>query len=189
VLKGNSLRVVLAATIALWGGGAWADGDDRPIIQQSNKTERYVPGIWIDPDGCEHWVMDDGWEGYMNNRLTREGRPVCHRKEVCGIVNTDQLFETDKWAISAAGRARLEQFFREAKAYGFIVIGHTDSRASDEYNMRLSERRAQAVADVGWRIGANIVDVRGLGERAPRATNATAAGMQQNRRVEIVCLK
>jgi outer membrane protein OmpA-like peptidoglycan-associated protein len=55
--------------------------------------------------------------------------------------------------------------------------------------MRLSERSAQAVADVGWKIGANIVDVRGLGERAPRATNSTAAGMQQNRRVEIVCLK
>ncbi|HHL20628.1 MAG TPA: OmpA family protein, partial [Aliiroseovarius sp.] len=27
--------------------------------------ERYVPGIWVDPDGCEHWVMDDGAEGYM----------------------------------------------------------------------------------------------------------------------------
>ena len=35
--------------------------------------ERYVPGIWVDPDGCEHWVMDDGAEGYMTPHVTRDG--------------------------------------------------------------------------------------------------------------------
>ena len=39
--------------------------------------QRYVPGIWIDPDGCQHWVMDDGAEGYMTPHLARDGRPVC----------------------------------------------------------------------------------------------------------------
>ena len=29
--------------------------------KEDHNGERYVPGIWIDPDGCEHWVMDDGW--------------------------------------------------------------------------------------------------------------------------------
>ncbi len=42
-------------------------------------AERYEPTIWIDPDGCEHWVMDDGWEGYMTPHVTRDGKPVCHR--------------------------------------------------------------------------------------------------------------
>ncbi|MCR8722814.1 OmpA family protein [Frigidibacter sp. ROC022] len=156
---------------------------------QAVKGQKYVPTIWIDPDGCEHWVMDDGWEGYMDIRLTRDGKPVCHRSEVCGVMSTDQLFATDKYSISASGRAALQQFFKSAQAYGFLVIGHTDSRASDAYNMRLSQNRANAVAAVGQSVGARIVGVRGMGEREPRASNATAAGMQQNRRVEIVCIK
>lgn len=40
-------------------------------------AERYEPTIWVDPDGCEHWVMDDGWEGYMTPHVTRDGIPVC----------------------------------------------------------------------------------------------------------------
>ena len=35
------------------------------------QAERYVPTIWVDPDGCEHWVMDDGAEGYMSLILHR----------------------------------------------------------------------------------------------------------------------
>lgn len=175
--------VISAAPAAAQSGGLVVEGT--PIV----KGEKYIPTIWIDPDGCEHWVMDDGWEGYMDIRLTRDGRPVCHRSEICGVINTDQLFATDKYTISAAGRTRLQQFFQQAQAFGFIVIGHTDSRASDEYNMRLSHNRANAVAAVGQSVGARIVGVRGMGEREPRATNSTAAGMQQNRRVEIVCIK
>ena len=72
---------------------------------------------------------------------------------------------------------------------GFIITGHTDSRASDEYNMALSQRRANAVARVGQSTGARILDVRGYGERQPRASNDTGRGMALNRRVEIVCLQ
>ena len=36
-----------------------------PQVAAAQQGERYIPGIWIDPDGCEHWVMDDGAEGYM----------------------------------------------------------------------------------------------------------------------------
>lgn len=151
-------------------------------------AERYVPGIWVDPDGCEHWVMDDGWEGFMTPHVDRNGRPVCRRAEVCGVMNTDQLFATDKAAISAENQRRLAQFFRSSTSAAFIINGHTDSRASDSYNLRLSLRRAQAVARVAQQAGVRVVDIRGYGERQPRATNATAAGMQQNRRVEVICL-
>ncbi len=150
--------------------------------------EKYVPTIWIDPDGCEHWAMDDGAEGYMDNRLTRDGRPVCHRN-VCGVIPTDQLFATDKSVVTASGRATLENFFRNAQARSYIITGHTDSRASDEYNMKLSQRRATAVAKVANAVGASVLAVNWYGERNPRATNATAAGMAQNRRVEIICVK
>jgi len=36
-----------------------------------------VAGIWVDPKGCDHWIIDDGFEGYLSERLTPDGRPVC----------------------------------------------------------------------------------------------------------------
>jgi len=54
--------------------------------------------------------------------------------------------------------------------------------------MKLSYRRANSVARVAQSVGARIADVRGYGERMPKATNNTAAGMQKNRRVEIICI-
>ena len=160
-----------------------------PQISAAQAPEKFLPGIWIDPDGCEHWVMDDGAEGYGDNRLRRDGTPVCHDVNVCGVVNTDQFFATDSYRISAAGRARLQQFFQSANAFAYTIVGHTDSRASDEYNMRLSYNRANAVAGVASKMGARVIDVRGYGERVPAASNNTAAGMAKNRRVEILCFR
>ena len=151
--------------------------------------EQYIPGIWIDPDGCEHWALDDGSEGFMSPRRTRDGRPVCHRNEICGVMQSDQLFATDSYQIGGPGRSSLESFFRSANAYGFMIYGHTDSRASDEYNITLSDNRARAVAAVAQSVGGRVIDMRGFGERSPIATNDSAAGMQQNRRVEIYCLR
>ena len=156
---------------------------------RGDHSERYVPGIWVDPDGCEHWVMDDGWEGYMTPNVTPDGIPVCRRVETCLVANSDQLFAVDKWFINAANSARLADFFRNAGATSYSIYGHTDSDASDAYNMRLSERRATAVANIAKSTGARIAAVRGYGERRPVATNATRAGKKRNRRVEIVCIR
>lgn len=164
-----------------------------PAVAQSGQRvivgERYVPTIWVDPDGCEHWVMDDGLEGYMTPNVNRQGIPVCRRGNVCGVMNSDQLFATDSARISAAGRQHLTEFFKTTGAISYIITGHTDSRASDEYNLDLSLRRANSVARIAASVGARIADVRGYGERMPRASNNTAAGMQQNRRVEIICIR
>lgn len=156
---------------------------------QQLSGEQYIPTIWIDPDGCEHWVMDDGVEGYGTNRLTRQGMPICHDVNSCGVMSSDQLFKTDSARISSAGRARLQQFFQSSNAFAYTIVGHTDSRASDGYNMKLSYNRANAVAGVAQAIGARVIDVRGYGERMPIASNRSSAGMAQNRRVEILCFK
>lgn len=172
------------AALALGGSAAQAQ-----MISGTVNGERYAPTIWIDPDGCEHWVMDDGAEGYMDLKRDRQGMPTCHPVKACAVMNSDQLFATDKYSISKAGRDRLAKFFTQAGATAFIIVGHTDSRASDEYNMRLSYNRANAVASVAKSVGARVADVRGYGERMPVASNSTAAGMQKNRRVEIMCVK
>ncbi|MFL1022878.1 OmpA family protein [Vibrio parahaemolyticus] len=68
------------------------------------------------------------------------------------------------------------------------VVGHTDSTGSEAYNQRLSERRAQAVADYLKRMGIaeSRLTVTGQGESRPVVSNDTAEGRAQNRRVEVV---
>lgn len=194
VFSGAALAIAFAvAPVTAVKAEDGVDTARTAIISTQNKRtivgERYIPGIWVDPDGCEHWVMDDGVEGYMTPHVTRKGIPVCRRGNVCGVLNSDQFFATDKYRISAGGRDRLKEFFQQSTAIGFIIAGHTDSRASDEYNMRLSYNRANAVAAVGKSVGAKIIDVRGYGERMPAATNGTTEGMATNRRVEIICIQ
>lgn len=171
----------LVLTLAALPGTAQAQG--------KGWNEPYVPTIWVDPDGCEHWVMDDGAEGYMSPHVNRQGIPVCRRGNVCGVMPSDQFFATDSYAISAANKQRLADFFRQANATSYIIVGHTDSRASDAYNMRLSYNRANSVARVANSVGARIADVRGYGERMPAQPNTSVAGMAANRRVEIICIR
>ena len=68
------------------------------------------------------------------------------------------------------------------------VEGYTDSVGSDDYNQQLSEHRATSVRDylTGAGIPAASVTAKGLGKTLPVATNDTASGRQQNRRVELV---
>lgn len=160
-----------------------------PQIGAAQQVERYVPGVWIDPDGCEHWVMDDGAEGFMSPHLRRDGTPVCHKVSRCAIVPTDTMFATGSAAIAAGGVNSLRSFFASHPSNGFVIEGHTDSRASEASNMALSQRRARAVAQVAQQAGARVYSVRGFGESRPAASNATAEGMAQNRRVEILCLR
>ncbi len=67
------------------------------------------------------------------------------------------------------------------------IVGHTDSRGSEAYNQRLSERRAEAVASylIGRGVDPARITTSGRGESEPRGTNSTEAGRQLNRRVEI----
>ena len=187
-LKSSARKLMGGALIAAMSITATAG----TAISQGTKQVRaqeYVPGIWVDPDGCQHWVMDDGAEGYMSPVLTRQGLPVCNEGNLCGELSSDQFFKSGSAGLSASGRAKIKQFFASANAQYYIVMGHTDNRGSDEANMSLSLRRAAAVAKVGQSAGAQIADVRAYGERMPRASNRSSAGRAENRRVEIICIR
>lgn len=101
------------------------------------------------------------------------------------------LFDTDSAALRASLQSDLRALARNVQRYPdstIDVIGHTDNSGSAEYNQDLSARRATAVAGVLLEQGVAPSRVRsfGRGEAEPVATNLTAEGRQQNRRVEII---
>src|ERR1700694_2820996 len=102
----------------------------------------------------------------------------------------DVLFDFDKAVIKPEGRSKLDDL--AAKVGGInlevvIAIGHADSIGSDEYNQKLSVRRAEAVKAylVSKGIEPNRVYTEGKGEKQPVADNRTKDGRAKNRRVEI----
>ncbi|MWV17649.1 OmpA family protein [Pseudomonas sp. L-22-4S-12] len=77
--------------------------------------------------------------------------------------------------------------FRQYEQNSIEIVGHTDSTGSHAYNMNLSQRRAQSVANylLAQGVNATRVTTRGAGPDQPIASNASEAGRSQNRRVEI----
>lgn len=81
----------------------------------------------------------------------------------------------------------LQNVFKEFSKTSVRITGHTDSVGSDAFNQRLSEQRAQSVANymTSRGVSASRIEAFGYGERYPIADNATAEGRSANRRVEI----
>jgi len=108
------------------------------------------------------------------------------------IVNmSDVLFDTNKYTLKPGAREKLAKVSGILLAYPGLrvqVEGYTDSTGTPEYNQRLSEQRAMTVRDylVGQGINMNSVSAQGFGQNDPVASNASASGRQQNRRVQMV---
>jgi outer membrane protein OmpA-like peptidoglycan-associated protein len=104
---------------------------------------------------------------------------------------SDVLFRSGSFELLPGARERLAKVSGIVLAYPSLHVaieGHTDSVGSDQYNQDLSEHRAEAVRDyfVQQGISAGAVEARGFGKTEPIASNDTAEGRQQNRRVELV---
>jgi OOP family OmpA-OmpF porin len=101
------------------------------------------------------------------------------------------LFDTNKAELKPEGRMQLDALASKLKSVSRVdqidVVGHTDSRGSEAYNQALSERRADAVKAylVEQGIAGNTITSSGRGESDPVASNDTASGRANNRRVEI----
>ena len=108
------------------------------------------------------------------------------------IVNmSDVLFDTAKFSLRPAAREKLARVAGILEGHPGLrmqVEGYTDSVGGDDYNQKLSENRATSVRDylTGAGIPTDSVTARGFGKTGPVASNDTAAGRQQNRRVELV---
>jgi outer membrane protein OmpA-like peptidoglycan-associated protein len=104
---------------------------------------------------------------------------------------SDVLFRSGSFELAPGARERLAKVSGIILAYPSLhlaVEGHTDSVGSDEYNRNLSEQRAEAVRNyfIQQGIASDSVTAQGFGKTEPIASNDTAEGRQQNRRVELI---
>lgn len=100
------------------------------------------------------------------------------------------LFDYDSAVVKPAARDNLRKLVTSLEKYpgtNVVLVGHTDADGADAYNQTLSERRASAAADylVTQGVPRARIDATGRGETEPVASNDSASGKAQNRRVEI----
>ena len=108
------------------------------------------------------------------------------------VVNmADVLFETGKYALSQDAQLKLAKLAGIIQAHpglNLAIEGHTDTTGTPDFNMKLSQQRADAVRNflTSQDLPADAITAVGLGQDNPVADNATAAGRKLNRRVEII---
>jgi outer membrane protein OmpA-like peptidoglycan-associated protein len=103
------------------------------------------------------------------------------------------LFKTNQSALQAQAKQSIQKIAEVLKEYpdtDIFIAGHTDSDGAEDFNQKLSERRAQSVADYLNTLGVNSARLKmiGYGETQPVASNDTVAGKQANRRVEVAIM-
>lgn len=131
--------------------------------------------------------------GARNASLERELADLHAKKTDRGIVLTfgDVLFATGKSDIKAGAMAnfdRLADSLKKQEGGRITIEGHTDSVGSDASNIALSQRRAESVRSylVSRGVAAESISATGKGSAFPVTSNASAAGRQKNRRVEVI---
>lgn len=146
---------------------ASVDDDGDGVVNERDKCPNTLKGARVDGNGC-----------VVEQTLTIR----------------DITFENNSARLTANAQRLMENvvsFLRSDPSARISISGHTDSVASDAYNLKLSRSRATEVRDylVGYGIDASRLDAAGYGESRPVASNATAEGRELNRRVEFTIQK
>lgn len=127
-----------------------------------------------------------------------EVKEIVVKEEKRGLVvnlASAVLFDSGKSKLKSAAHGMLNEVVKLMQEYPdnqVAIEGHTDSRGSEAYNKRLSEKRAQAVYEIlvsKYGVDPRRLKAVGSGEEKPIASNKTEPGREQNRRVEIIILK
>lgn len=173
--------------------GCEIDSDGDGVGDSRDRCPGTPAGAKVDQYGCE---LDGDGDGVVDSKdkcpNTPAGKAVDNSG--CELATEYKLervnFEFDSAKLTADSTASLDAAVQILKRHSDLkveVAGHTDSVGNDDYNMGLSERRAQAVADYLIANGADAanITVKGYGETDPVADNGTEEGRAANRRVEL----
>ena len=136
----------------------------------------------------------DRQEAELREQLSSDGITVTNTGDrlIVSLPN-DITFATDSFEVRPGLRADVSRVAAHLNRYPDMtvrVVGHTDSDGEAAYNIGLSKRRANAVADIlqGGGVSYGRIVTIGRGEEEPIASNLTAEGKARNRRVEIVMI-
>ena len=103
----------------------------------------------------------------------------------------DVLFQTGKYALSQDAQLKLAKLSGIIQAHpglNLTIEGHTDTTGTVDFNMKLSQQRADTVREflIAQGMAPDTITAQGMGQENPVADNSTAAGRKLNRRVEII---
>ena len=153
---------------------AQANASDQEM--QANAARSATADAKRQADDLQHQIKD------MQARVTDRG-----------LVLTlgDVLFASGAANLNSAGNGHLDKLAVFLNRYGdrtALIEGHTDNVGGEDYNLGLSQRRAEAVKSylVGQGIHSTRLSASGMGKGSPVADNSSATGRQQNRRVEVI---
>ncbi|HEX7585023.1 MAG TPA: OmpA family protein [Prolixibacteraceae bacterium] len=185
--------------------GCPLDQDNDGVPDYLDKCPDTPAGVTVDKNGCPVDTDGDGVPDYLDKCPTvagpkeNNGCPVVE-KTAEEMVAPDMMiepvyFEYDKSNILNVEKAKIDKLvklLKENDTYKVNLTGNTDSKGTEEYNMKLSQRRIDSVvkAITNNRVKANrIFKEKALGETKPAATNDTEEGRALNRRVEFEVIK
>ena len=174
-----------------------ADADGDGVADDVDKCEDTYRGVIVDAKGCP---ADSDGDGVTDSSDRCPNTPAGTRVNMMGceiianvtinLVNDE--FDFDSAALKSEMKAALDEVAAKVKASAgeekLSIVGHTDSSGPEDYNLMLSEKRANAVADYleSQGLSRSSMTVSGQGEASPVADNGTREGRKQNRRVEIM---
>jgi len=168
--------------------GCELDSDGDGVIDANDKCPGTPAGRKVNAEGCE---LDSDGDGIVDGS---DKCPTVFAKTADGcpppLVLEGVHFDNDKATLRPEAFAILDKTAVSLKDWGDVNIevgGHTDSRADDDYNLKLSQRRAETVRDylISKGIAADRLTAKGYGETKPIADNETEEGRFKNRRVEL----
>ncbi len=173
--------------------GCENDGDGDGVVDGADLCPGTPSGAPVDGRGCPLDNDGDGVADYMDDC---PGTPAGTRVDGRGCELQEEIhlrgvnFETNSADLTVASSARLDDATATLVRNSDLrveVAGYTDSAGSASYNQNLSRRRAQSVMDylVSHGVDAGMLSATGYGENNPIASNATAAGRAENRRVTL----
>jgi len=183
------------AQVDAFGCAVDGDADGDGVADSKDRCPGTVAGASVNAFGCAV-DRDDDNDGISNQMDACPGTAAGTTVDLRGCELQEDLslesvvFSTGTADLSGASIATLNniaRIMRENPNLEFEVGGHTDDRGDYQFNLNLSEQRAQAVRNylVDQGIDANRLTARGYGPDRPQVNNDSAANRQKNRRVEL----
>ena len=175
--------------------GCPIDSDKDGVIDCMDKCPDTPAGCIVDKNGCP---IDSDKDGVIDCRDKCPNTPAgamvdkdgCMHEKI--TINLNVEFDYDKYDVKDKYRDEIKKvadFMKEFPKTTAVIAGNTDSKGSNDYNQKLSERRANSVRQYiikNFDIKASRLTAMGYGETKPVDTNDTDEGRQRNRRVDAV---